>query len=154
MSETKMPLSELAAHVGEEMGVSSWTTLDQARIDEFAHCTGDHQWIHVDAERAARDGPFGGTVAHGFLTLALLAPTNFEVLVSRVAPKSVVNYGLERVRFISPVRSGKRVRNRIKLASVETRGTGRYLVSTENTVEIEGEAKPALTATTLAVFMA
>jgi acyl dehydratase len=76
------------------------------------------------------------------------------VLVSRVAPKSVVNYGLERVRFISPVRSGKRVRNRIKLASVETRGTGRYLVSTENTVEIEGEAKPALTATTLAVFMA
>ncbi|MGB6605405.1 MAG: MaoC family dehydratase [Steroidobacteraceae bacterium] len=154
MSESKMPLSELAAHVGEEMGVSSWTTLDQARIDEFADCTGDRQWIHVDAERAAREGPFGGTVAHGFLTLALLAPTNFEVLVSRVAPKSVVNYGLEKVRFISPVRSGKRVRNRIKLASVETRGTGRYLVSTENTVEIEGENKPALTATTLAVFMA
>ena len=74
MSESKMPLSELAAHVGEEMGVSSWTTLDQARIDEFAHCTGDHQWIHVDPERAARDSPFGGTVAHGFLTVALLDP--------------------------------------------------------------------------------
>jgi acyl dehydratase len=154
MSESKMPLSELAAHVGEEMGVSSWTTLDQVRINEFAHCTGDHQWIHVNAERAARDSPFGGTVAHGFLTLALLAPTGFEVLVSKVAPKSVVNYGLEKVRFISPVRSGKRVRNRIKLTSVENRGAGRYLVSTENTVEIEGENKPALTATTLAIFMA
>jgi len=154
MSDSKMHLSELAAHVGEEMGVSSWTTLDQARIDEFAHCTGDHQWIHVDPERAARDSPFGGTVAHGFLTVALLAPTAFEVLVSKVAPKSVVNYGLEKVRFISPVRSGKRVRNHIKLTSVENRGASRYLVSTENTVEIEGETKPALTATTLAIFMA
>ena len=152
MSESKMPLSELASHVGEEMGVSSWTELDQARIDEFAHCTGDHQWIHVNAERAARDSPFGGTVAHGFLTLALLAPTAFEVLVSRVAPKSVVNYGLEKVRFISPVRSGKRVRNRIKLAAVEHRSRLGYLVTTDNTIEIEGETRPALTASTLAFF--
>jgi acyl dehydratase len=150
----KMPLSDLAKHVGEEMGVSSWITLDQARISEFAHCTGDHQWIHVDPERAARESPFGGTVAHGFLTLALIAPTAFELLVARVTPKSVVNYGIEKVRFYAPVRAGKRVRNRIKLVGVDDRGNGRYLVTTENTMEIEGEIKPALLANTLAIFIA
>ena len=152
MAET-MPLGDLVKHIGEEMGISSWITLDQTRIDEFAHCTGDHQWIHVDAERAARDSPFGGTIAHGFLTLSLIAPTAFEVLVARVAPKSVVNYGLEKVRFYAPVRSGKRVRNRIKLSGVDDRGNGRYLVSTENTIEIEGEIKPALIAGALAIFI-
>ena len=154
MSDEKIPLAELSRFVGEEVGVSSWIPLDQARISEFAHCTGDHQWIHLDAERAAREGPFGGTVAHGFLTLALLAPTGFEVLVSRVAPKSVVNYGLEKVRFVAPVRSGKRVRNRIRITAVESKGGGRYLVTTENTLEIEGETKPALTASLLAMFIA
>ena len=149
-----MPLSELGKHVGEEMGVSSWITLEQARITEFAHCTGDHQWIHVDTERAARESPFGGTIAHGFLTLALIAPTTFEVVVSRVAPKSVVNYGLEKVRFHAPVRSGKRVRNRIRLAALEDRGNGRYLITTDNTIEIEGEIRPALQASALAIFMA
>lgn len=149
-----MPVGDLAKHVGGEIGVSSWIVLDQARIDEFARCTGDHQWIHVDAERAAREGPFGGTIAHGFLTLSLLAPTGFEVLLARFTPKSVVNYGLEKVRFVAPVRSGKRVRNRIKIASVEDKGGGRYLVTTENTIEIEGESKPALIASALAMFMA
>ena len=152
MAET-MPLGDLVKHIGEEMGISSWITLDQTRIGEFAHCTGDHQWIHVDAERAARESPFGGTIAHGFLTLSLIAPTAFEVLVARVAPKSVVNYGLEKVRFYAPVRSGKRVRNRIKLSGVDDRGNGRYLVSTENTIEIEGEIKPALIAGALAIFI-
>ncbi|HTC16067.1 MAG TPA: MaoC family dehydratase [Steroidobacteraceae bacterium] len=150
----RIPLSDLVKHVGEEMGVSSWITLDQKRISEFAHCTGDHQWLHVDAERAARESPFGGTIAHGFLTLALIAPTAFELLVTRVSPKSVVNYGIEKVRFYAPVRSGKRVRNRIKLLAVDDRGNGRYLVSTENTMEIEGEIKPALLANTLAIFIA
>jgi acyl dehydratase len=149
----KMPLSDLVKHVGEEMGISSWITLDQTRIGEFAHCTGDHQWIHVDPERAARESPFGGTVAHGFLTLSLIAPTAFEVLVTRVDPKSVVNYGLEKVRFMAPVRSGKRVRNRIKLAAVDDRGSGRYLVTTENVIEIEGEIKPALKANAIAIFI-
>jgi acyl dehydratase len=153
MADT-MPLSDLGKHVGEEMGISSWITLDQARITEFAHCTGDHQWIHVDPERAARDSRFGGTIAHGFLTLALIAPTAFEVLVARVTPKSVVNYGLEKVRFHSPVRAGKRVRNRIRLLAVEDRGNGRYLVTTDNTFEIEGEIRPALQASALAIFMA
>jgi acyl dehydratase len=149
-----MPVADLAKHVGEEIGVSSWILLDQTRINEFAHCTGDHQWIHLDAERAAREGPFGGTIAHGFLTLSLLAPTGFEVLLARITPKSVVNYGLDKVRFVTPVRSGKRVRNHIRIASVEDKGGGRYLVLIENTIEIEGESKPALTASALAMFMA
>jgi len=148
-----MPVSDLVKHVGEEMGISSWITLDQARISEFAHCTGDHQWIHVDAERAARESPYGSTIAHGFLTLSLIAPTAFEVLVARVEPTSVVNYGLEKVRFLAPVRAGKRVRNRIKLAAVDDRGNGRYLVTTNNTMEIEGEIKAALLATAVAVFI-
>src|SRR5579863_10583430 len=154
MSGNQMPVADLARHVGEEIGVSSWILLDQARINEFAHCTGDHQWIHVDAERAAREGPFGGTIAHGFLTLSLIAPTSFEVLLERITPKSVVNYGLEKVRFVAPVRSGQRVRNHIRIAAVEGKGTGRYLVTTENTIEIEGETRPALTASALAMFLA
>jgi len=154
MIEGKIPMADLVKHVGEEMGVSSWMTLDQARIREFAHCTGDHQWIHLDAERAARETRFGGTIAHGFLTLSLIAPTAFELLVARVDAKSVVINGLENVRFISPVRSGKRVRNHIKLSAVEHQVRNRYQVITENTMEIEGENRPALTASTLAIFMA
>src|SRR5271156_4123682 len=154
MAEEKMSVADLVKHVGTEVGVSSWVTLDQQKIQEFAHCTGDDQWIHVDPERAARESPFGGTIAHGFLTLSLIAPTGFELLVARVDPKSVVNYGLEKVRFVTPVRSGKRVRNHIKLAGVEERGAGRYRVTTENTIEIEGEIKPALIASTVAIFIA
>ena len=153
MSGKHMPVADLARHVGEEIGVSSWTALDQARINEFAHCTGDHQWIHTDVERAAREGPFGGTVAHGFLTLSLLAPTAFEVLLTRITPKSVVNYGLDKVRFVSPVRSGKRVRNHIRIAAVEDKGAGRFLVTTDNTIEIEDESKPAVTASVLAMVI-
>ena len=154
MPANKMPVGDLVKHVGEEIGVSSWILLDQARINEFADCTGDKQWIHLDAERAAREGPFGGTIAHGFLTLSLIAPTSFEVLLARITPRSVVNYGLEKVRFVAPVRSGKRVRNHIRIAAVESKGPGRYLVTTENSIEIEGESKPALTASALAMFMA
>jgi acyl dehydratase len=154
MPAHKMPVADLVNYVGKEIGVSSWILLDQSRINEFAHCTGDHQWIHLYAERAAREGPFGGTIAHGFLTLSLIAPTSFEVMLERISPKSVVNYGLEKVRFIAPVRSGKRVRNHITIASVDTKGPGRFLVTTGNTIEIEGETKPALTASALAMFMA
>jgi acyl dehydratase len=152
MADSIIPAADLVKYVGEEVGASSWTLLDQARIDEFAHCTGDHQWIHVDAERAAREGPFGGTIAHGFLTLSLIAPTSFEVLFARIRPKSVVNYGLEKVRFMAPVRSGQRVRNRIRIAALEHKGVSRYLITTENTIEIEGEAKPALVAYALGMF--
>jgi acyl dehydratase len=123
--------------------VSSWITVDQQRIDEFAHCTGDHQWIHVDVARSAKDSPFGTTVAHGFLTLSLLAPTSFETMISRLEIKQAINYGLEKVRFLAPVRAGKRVRNRIRIAALEDKGGGRTLLMTENTIEIESEDKPA-----------
>jgi acyl dehydratase len=153
MSKTPITPSELARHVGAELGVSEWITVDQARIDEFAHCTGDHQWIHVDPQRAQRESPFGGTVAHGYLTLALLAPTTFEILTANVAHGQALNYGLDKVRFLAPLRAGKRVRNRIKVLGVEDKGGGRFLVTTENAVEIEGEPKPALIATALAMLV-
>jgi acyl dehydratase len=153
MTIEKMAPGDLARRVGQEIGVSSWIAVDQQRINEFAHCTGDNQWIHVDAERAARESPFGGTVAHGFLTLSLLAPTGLEVLIARLALKQAVNYGLDKVRFIAPVRAGKRVCNRIKIAAVEDKGGGRWLVTTENTIEIEGEDKPALIAQAQAMLM-
>jgi len=148
-----MSPAELAKHVGDEIGVSSWINVDQQRIDEFAHCTEDRQWIHVDAERAARESPLGVTVAHGFLTLALLAPTGFEVLFHRVDARQVLNYGLDKVRFLAPVRTGKRVRNHVKVAAVEGKGEGRVLLTTENTFEIEGEDKPALVAFSLAMLI-
>ena len=153
MASSRMSPAELGTHVGEQIGTSSWITVDQQRIDEFAHCTEDHQWIHVDAERATRESPFGGTVAHGFLTLALVAPTSFEILFSRVQVKQAVNYGLEKVRFLAPLRAGKRVRNHVKVAAVEDKGNGRVLLTTENTFEIEGEDKPALVAFVLVMLM-
>lgn len=144
---------QLAEHIGHELGVSSWIALDQTRIDEFAHCTLDNQWIHVDVERAAKESPFGGTVAHGYLTLALLAPTTMEVVMARVQASSALNYGLEKVRFLAPVRAGKRVRNHIKVTGVEDKGNGRVLLTCENSFEIEGETKPAAIATTLAMLV-
>ena len=153
MGTERWKVADLAARIGQELGASDWVAMDQARIDAFAACTGDHQWIHVDVERARRESPFGGTVAHGYLTLSLVAPTTLEVVVSRVAVRQALNYGLDKVRFLAPVRAGRRVRNRIALAGVEDRGDGRFLVTTENTIEIEGEKKPALAATTLALLM-
>ena len=150
---TLLSPSTLSSHIGKELGVSSWISLDQPRIDEFAHCTGDNQWIHVDSVRAQRESPFGGTIAHGYLTLSLLAPTSFEILTSTLTMKQAVNYGLDKVRFIAPVRAGKRIRNRIKVLGVEDKEGGRFLVTTENTIEIEGEDKPALIATALAMLM-
>ena len=120
----KIPLSRLSERLGSELGPSRWITLDQARIDEFAHCTGDDQWIHVDRERAARESPFGGTIAHGFLTLALLGPACMEVLVAQVAVRQAVNYGLDKVRFIAPVRAGKRVRTGSRSPRSRTRAGG------------------------------
>ena len=143
MTTHRMKAADLGAHLGQEIGVSSWITVDQQRIDEFAHCTGDHQWIHVDVERSAKESPFGTTVAHGFLTLSLLAPTSFETMISRLVVKQAINYGLEKVRFLAPVRAGKRVRNRIRIAALEDKGGGRTLLTTENTIEIESEDKPA-----------
>lgn len=153
MNSNKLTPQNLAGRVGEQLGTSSWIAIEQPRINMFAECTGDHQWIHVDVERAQRESPFGGTVAHGFLTLALLAPTAFEIMMANVALKQAVNYGLEKVRFLVPVHAGKRVRNHIKVLAVEDKGDGRFLVTTENTMEIEGEEKPALIAVSLAMLV-
>jgi acyl dehydratase len=138
-------LDEIRARVGEEVGVSDWVLIDQARIDAFADVTEDHQFIHVDPEAAAKT-PFGGTVAHGFLTLSLLPRLAAEAMVRPEGVKMGVNYGFERVRFMAPVRSGKRVRGRFILASLEEKRPGQYQFVHKVTVEIEGEEKPALVA--------
>jgi len=147
-----MSLGMLAEKVGQELGVSSWRAIEQDRIDRFAQATDDHQWIHVDPARAA-GGPFGATIAHGFLTLSLLATTAYEVLAEIFEGATAFNYGLDKVRFVAPVRVGARVRNRIKLLAVEPKAEGRWLITTENRFEIEGEAKPALIAVSLVMIL-
>ena len=134
--------------VGRELGVSDWLTIDQDRINRFADCTDDHQWIHVDLERAREESPWRTTIAHGYLTLSLLSSLQSTIGVIPADVSQVVNYGLDKLRFVAPVRAGRRIRNRVVLLSVEDKGQGR-LVKTQNTVEIEGEDKPALVAEVL-----
>jgi len=138
-------LDEIRKRIGDEVGVSSWIIVDQARIDAFADATEDRQFIHVDSEAAAQT-PFGGTVAHGFLTLSLLSRMGVEAMQLPDGLKMAVNYGLDRVRFLKPVRSGSRVRGRFRLDSLEEKAPGQMLMRHTVTVEIEGEDKPALTA--------
>lgn len=145
-------LDEIRARVGEEVGVSGWTTIDQARIDRFAEASDDRQFIHVDPAAAALT-PFGGTVAHGFLTLSMISVMAAEATLLPPTTAMVINYGLDRARFIAPVRSGKRVRGRFILASVEEKVAGRLLLRHEVTVEIEDEEKPALTAEWLTLVL-
>jgi acyl dehydratase len=139
------PAARLKAQVGRQIGLSDWFVVDQARINAFAACTEDRQWIHVD-EKRARKGRLGGTVAHGFLLLSLLPYFNLTSELARFRSKYAVNYGLNRVRFIEPVRAGARIRNRAVLKSVEKKGLRRLLAVIENTVEVEGGDKPALVA--------
>lgn len=146
-------LDTLADRVGKEIGVSSWVRVGQDRIDAFAACTGDDQWIHVDRERAAREGPFGTTVAHGLLTLSLVPAMNAEIGLVPPDVPHVLNYGSDRVRFLAPVPSGARVRARTALVSVTERGAGRTLLTARTTVEIEGGDTPALVADTLALLV-
>jgi acyl dehydratase len=138
-------LDQIRARVGEEVGVSSWLIVDQPRIDSFAEATEDRQFIHTDRAAAAQT-PFGGTIAHGFLTLSLLSRMGAEAMLIPDGLKMAVNYGLDRVRFLAPVRSGKRVRGRFILDSVEEKAPGQVLMRHIVTVEIDGEEKPALTA--------
>src|SRR5262245_20410197 len=153
MSIPGYSMATLTEFVGRELGVSEWTTISQGRIDGFAEFTGDRQWIHVDVERARRESPFGGTIAHGYLTLSLVASLAMEMGLVPADASAGLNYGLDKVRFMAPVRAGKRVRNRIVLLEVEDKGGGRVLIKTQNTLEIEGEEKPALIAETLAMLM-
>ena len=134
-------LDELAGMTGEELGASQWLEIDQERVDRFADATGDHQWIHVDPDRA-REGPFGGPVAHGYLTLAML-PMLLSEVVSVSDAAMGVNYGTEKVRFTSPVPVGSRVRLHAKLARAQRRGPS-VIWTVGVQVEIEGKEKPAL----------
>ncbi len=142
----------IRARIGEEVGCSSWLTVDQDRIDAFADATEDRQFIHVDPAAAAAT-PFGGTIAHGFLTLSLLSRMGAEAMMVPEGLKMGVNDGLESVRFLAPVRSGKRVRGRFTLDSVDEKGPGRVLMRHRVSVEIEGEEKPALTALWLGLMI-
>ena len=136
---------DLQATVGSDLGVSDWIKIEQDRVNQFADVTEDHQFIHVNPE-AAKMTPFGGPIAHGFLTLSLLAKFAEQGSITVEGVKMGVNYGFEKVRFLAPVKVGKRVRGHFKLKAVEEKRPGQHLLTYEVTVEIEGEEKPALIA--------
>jgi len=142
---------ELAEAAGEDLGTSEWVEVTQDRVDQFADATGDHQWIHVDVERAAA-GPFGGTIAHGYLTLSLVPWLGSQVF-GLETPGAKLNYGVNKVRFPNPVRDGKRIRSHVTMGEVTEIPAGRQL-TLKHTVEIEGEEKPACVAETVVLLLA
>jgi acyl dehydratase len=146
-----VPIDRLKEYVGKEIGLSDWLHVTQERINAFADCTEDHQWIHVDTERAKK-GPFGTTIAHGYLTLSFLPHFSAANRVLPAGIKMAINYGTNKVRFITPVKVGSKVRNHAVLKAIEDKGGGRILMTVENTIEIEGERKPALVAECLSLF--
>jgi acyl dehydratase len=143
----------LIQKIGTEVGASNWHIVTQDMIDGFAGVTGDHQFIHVDPERAKKETPFGGTIAHGYLMLSLLAPMGYEALPPIDGVTIRINYGLDKVRFLNPVKPGSRVRARYKLREVTKRSEKEFLLKNEVTVEIEGADKPALYAESLTVII-
>ena len=149
MLEVETP-ADMDGHVGEVLGVSEWVAVTQAMIDTFAEATGDHQWIHVDTARAEREMPGGKTIAHGYLTLSLLPRLAQDIFLIRRRSRGV-NYGLNRVRFTGPVPAGARIRLRSRLKASDPMPGGRRLTF-EATVEIEGAARPALVAETMALY--
>ena len=146
-------IAEMGEHIGQELGVSDWVTIDQSRIDTFACCTGDHQWIHVDVERAKRESPYGGPVAHGYLTLSMVAPLSMQIGILPKDAAAGLNYGVDKARFLAPVPAGARVRLRVVLVGLEPKDGGKAIMKTQNTLEVEGSEKPALIAETLAFLI-
>ena len=145
-----VPADTLKDYIGKDMGEADWLVVDQDRINQFADATLDHQFIHVDSEKATP--LFGSTIAHGFLSLSLMA----GMPAPQVAPENMTmafNYGLDRVRFLTPVNVGSKVRTKSKLLSVDDKGDGRYLVKNEVTMEIEGQEKPAYIAESLTMYV-
>jgi acyl dehydratase len=140
--------------IGQQVGLRDWFLVDQNRINQFADCTEDHQWIHVDVERAAR-GPFGRTIAHGFLTLALIPAMSksIQIPLDDAQVQMHINYGLNQVRFINPVPVNSKIRSRVILANVEEKSPGRILLTYRYTIEIEGKDKPACIAETLGLIV-
>jgi len=149
---TTVTRQELESRIGAQLGVSDWFLIDQARVDEFADVTLDHQFVHVDPEKA-RKTPFGGTIAHGFLTLSLLVHLCLQFIPELANRKLLVNYGFDRIRFAAPVRVGKRIRALATLGAIEERKPGNVLLRVDVTVEIEGENKPALVAEWLSMHV-
>ena len=147
-----VPKNQLMDFIGADLGASDWLLIDQERIDRFADATGDHQFIHVDPEQAAKT-PFGSTIAHGFLTLSLLPVLQPAGAIAPEGTLMAINYGLDKVRFLQPVKVNSRVRARGKITTITDKQGGRFLIATEITVDIDGEDKPALIADTLTLYI-
>jgi acyl dehydratase len=141
----EISLADVRGLIGTETGLSDWIVVDQTMIDAFAHATGDHQFIHVDPVRAG-ESPFGGTIAHGFLTLSLLSAMNYNCLPKVREQTMGINYGFDTVRFVAPVREGARIRGHFILSEARFRGAGMLMTTYDVSIEIENERKPALTA--------
>jgi len=141
----------LGERVGHELGLSDWVTIDQPRIDTFASCTGDRQWIHVDVERAKRESPFRGPIAHGYLTLAMVAPLAMQVGVIPSDAAAGLNYGIDKVRFLAPVPAGSRLRGRITIAEAEDVPPDGLRVNYHLVIEIDGGKRPACVAELIAL---
>lgn len=149
---SQLSVSDARALIGSETGISQWHTISQPQIDQFAEVTGDHQFIHIDQPRAERETPFGGTIAHGYLTLSLLSMLGAEAGTVRLqGTRMTINYGLDKVRFLNPVRTGSRIRARFTLQSIDEKKPGQHLIKHLVTVEIEGQEKPAMIAESLAL---
>lgn len=146
-----VPVSELKSCIGKDLGHSEWLLIDQDRVNQFAECTGDHQFIHIDEEKA-KQTPFGGTIAHGFLSLSLLPVLSAEIALRPEGLKMAVNYGLDSLRFIQPVRVGSRVRLHSEVLDVTEKKPGQWLVKARSTLEIEGVDKPAFIAEGLSLY--
>ncbi|PYE33457.1 acyl dehydratase [Rhizobium sp. PP-F2F-G38] len=151
-SVREIALGEVKDLVGQEVGISDWITVSQDMIDRFADATQDHQFIHTDPVRAAAETPYGGTIAHGFLSLSLLSAMNYNCLPAVREQTMAINYGFDKVRFLAPVHSGARVRGHFTLTEARFRGAGMLVVTYEVSVEVEHEGKPALTATWLTII--
>lgn len=141
----QLPIDDIRAKVGQELGRSEWLAVDQSRIDQFAECTGDHQFIHVDPDKAKLT-PFGGTIAHGFLSLSLIPMLMDKIMVMPNGLKMAVNYGLDSLRFVQPVKTGSKVRLALSLVDATEKNPGQWLLKTKAVLEIEGQDKPAYVA--------
>jgi acyl dehydratase len=151
MSEI-LTLEKLEGYIGREIGLSDWMKITQERINAFAECTEDRQWIHVDPEKA-KHGPYGTTIAHGFLILSLLVHLTSHIELFQKGIRMVTNIGLNKVRFLSPVLEGSKIRNRTVLKEISERGSGKFFITLESTVEIEGKEKPTMVAEVRALLM-
>jgi acyl dehydratase len=147
----KLPLEKFKLLIGKDNGTTDWILIDQAKINGFAEVTGDHQWIHVDIEKAKK-GPFGTPIAHGFLTLALLPVFSYSGKYTIAGAKMSINYGLNKVRFINPVPVGSRVRSKMVITAIEEKKPNQILVTNTHTIEIEGQEKPACVAEALGMI--